>query len=283
MITFPNIGYLGRLGNQMFQFASTVGIAKKLGYEARFPAENCFLWKPFGPPSPLIGGNENIKCDLLEVFNIPEEYFIDKKDLKIEYLYEEPRFEFCPEALSLPNNCGINGYFQTEKYFSNYRNDILSLFSFKSPYKDTSMNYIENIRSEESKSVIVSIHVRRGDYLMYPDHHPVCSSEYYKKSILKIKEEFEKVKFLIFSDDLEWCRRQFREEEYKVVDLGNPYTEISLMSLCDHHIIANSSFSWWGAWLNQSPEKKVIAPKNWFGTAINKNTKDVYCDGWIKN
>ena len=281
MISFPEIGYLGRLGNQMFQFASTVGIAKKLGLDARFPIENTVRYRPSGPFSPVLGRNQDIKCDLTEVFNIPAEYFIKVTDLKIDYFYNEFKFEFNPDVLSLPDNCGMNGYFQSEIYFKENRDLIISLFSFKSDYSIPAGKYIESIRENLKAPIIASIHVRRGDYLMYPDHHPVCTKEYYNRAIEYLVGKFVEVKFLVFSDDPEWCRKQFNEPMYVISDLKNPYTELCAMSLCNHHIIANSSFSWWGAWLNVRSDKLVIAPKNWFGPAINKNTQDVYCKDWI--
>jgi hypothetical protein len=88
------------------------------------------------------------------------------------------------------------------------------------------------------------------------------------------------VKFLIFSDDLDWCRENFSSDKFHVVDSGSPYSDLKLITMCDHHINANSSFSWWGSWLNRKENKRVICPSNWFGSAINKNTKDVYCEGW---
>ena len=281
MISFPEIGYLGRLGNQMFQFASTVGIAKNLDLDARFPVENTVRYRPSGPFSPILERNQDIKCDLTEVFDIPSEYFIKASDLKIDYFYMESKFEFNPEVLSLPDNCGINGYFQSERYFKENRDLIISLFSFKSDYSIPASKYIETIREDRKAPIIASIHVRRGDYLMYPDHHPSCPREYYDKAVENLINKFGKINFIVFSDDAEWCRKVFSDPIYTISDLKNPYTELCAMSLCDHHIIANSSFSWWGSWLNIKEDKYIIAPKKWFGPAINKNTQDVYCSDWI--
>ena len=266
----------------MFQFASTVGIAKRLGYEPRFPLDNCRVLFPAGPFSRERGANENIKCDLMDAFEMPEIYFINSSDIKVDYLYNESKFEFNEETKELPDNCGLSGYYQSEKYFSEYRELILSIFDFKSPYKEIASEYMENIRNNNKSSVLASIHVRRGDYLMYPDHHPVCTAEYMGSAENILREKYKDIKFLIFSDDSDWCKKEFTGNDYIIVNLRNPYSEMLAMSLCDHHIIANSSFSWWGAWLNRSKAKTVIAPKNWFGPAINKNTQDVYCKDWIK-
>ena len=123
------------------------------------------------------------------------------------------------------------------------------------------------------------MHIRRGDYVLYPDHHPTCDLDYYKNSIELIKKQSNnKKKILIFSDDKQWCKNTFLGDEYIISENTNPYIDLYMMTLCDYHIIANSSFSWWGAWLAKS--KKTIAPSKWFGRLINKNTSDVYCNGW---
>ena len=116
---------------------------------------------------------------------------------------------------------------------------------------------------------------------MSPDHHPICSMDYYEKAIFRIEQEGE-TKFIVFSDDPEWCRTVFIGDSYTISDLNNPYVEMCAMSMCDDNIIANSSFSWWAAWLNRNPNKIVISPSRWFGHLLNKNTSDIYCQGWIK-
>jgi len=281
MITFQNIGYMGRLGNQMFQFASTLGVAENINVEARFPLENCSNSQMSGPFDPDLGHNMGVKCDLAECFNIDSSYFIPAGEIPVRYVYHEQDFAYNKEVEHLPDFCSLHGYFQTEKYFSKYKELILSQFDFKQPYKDSALTYVENIRNNSKSPRIASIHVRRGDYVMSPDHHPVCSIEYYEKAISEIEQDGD-VKFIVFSDDLEWCRGIFAGDSYVVSDLRNPYTEMCAMSLCDDNIIANSSFSWWAAWLNSNPNKKIIAPSRWFGPLLNKNTSDIYCKDWIK-
>jgi hypothetical protein len=273
LISFPEIGYLGRLGNQMFQFASTVGIAKKIGKKAKFPIENFSINN---------GDLGNLGCNLLEIFNIPEYFFLKKNSLIIDYLYRELDFGYNEETLALPENCGISGYFQTDKYFYDIREYILDIFSFKNEYTEKAREYIGKIKKIDPDITVVSIHIRRGDYLYQQDLHPICSDEYYEKSTSLMEEKFKNLVFLVFSDDIEWCNEKFKIPNYLVVDLKSPYSELCLMTMCDHHIIANSSFSWWGAWLNKKENKEVIAPINWFGPSLNKNTKDIYCKGWLK-
>ena len=284
MLTFQQIGYMGRLGNQMFQFASTLGVSNRLGFEARFPIENCLNYQGSGPFDSSIGRCMDVKCDLMDCFDIDPEYFIPQRHIKQEHFYHENKFEYNSETESLFDNTSLSGYFQTEKYFSEFRDLILSQFVFKSPYKDSAESYIQTIREKNKDSVIASIHVRRGDYLMFPDHHPPCSPEYYENATIYMKEKLEgsDIKFLVFSDDIEWCREEFTGSEYQIVDINNTFSEMYLMSICDHNIIANSSFSWWGAWIGDNTDRIVIAPSRWFGHLIQKNTSDVYCKNWKK-
>jgi hypothetical protein len=218
----------------------------------------------------------------LEIFEIDNKYFIPAKDLKIDYIYNENGFEFNSETLGLPDNCAINGYFQTEKYFNKKRNLILSQFTFKEKYLNDAISFISKIKAANKDCQLVSIHVRRGDYLTCPDYHPTCSDEYYKKSQEYIKKYHKNIRFLIFSDDIDWCRTRFKGREYIIIDIKNHYSEMCIMTLCDHNIIANSSFSWWGAWLNKNDKKIVTAPSNWFGPAMNKDHSNVYCKKWKK-
>ena len=269
---------MGRLGNQMFQFASTLGISDRTSLEARFPIENCFRLQASGPFDPKSGTNMQVKCDLLDCFEINPSYFIPERHLELSKIYSEAIFGYDAGTESITDGTSLYGYYQTEKYFSHIREKILKEFSFKQHIKDFAGIYMENIRKSNKDSQIVSIHVRRGDYVMFPDHHPTCTKDYYSKSIEEF--EIESTIFLVFSDDVEWCRNEFTDPNYIICDLQDPYVELCLMSLCDHHIIANSSYSWWGSWLNINPNKKVIAPSRWFGTAINKDVSDIYCKDW---
>lgn len=279
VITFQQIGYMGRLGNQMFQFAATLGIAKRLGFDARFPLENCLRLQGSGPFDPNTGRNMLVKCDILDCFEIGPEYFIPERHLVFDKSYHETIFEYDAKVENIQDSTALYGYFQTEKYFLNAKEEIYKQFTFKSHIKQLADSYMENIRITHKDSYIVSIHVRRGDYVMFPDHHPTCSKEYYDSSISEF-EDLDKKKFLVFSDDPGWCRTEFKEDDFIICDIGDPYVELCCMSLCDHHIIANSSFSWWAAWLNESKYCKVIAPSRWFGPLISKNVNDVYCKGW---
>jgi hypothetical protein len=279
MIYFRSIGYMGRLGNQMFQLAASIGIANEKGFGVGIPIENFTREMGNGPIDTKTGEKMNVKCDLSDCFNLPSKYLIPFSEIKPQYIYYERDFKFNPEVLSLGPNTDLSGYFQSEKYFKKYREKILETFTFKEEYSSEATTFLfEKIYSTSMYKDIVSIHVRRGDYTLYPNHHPVCSDDYYQSAIGKF--DLKNSVFLVFSDDIEWCKKKFEGDNFIFSDTNNPYLDLAIMSICDHHIIANSSFSWWGAWLNTSEDKKVIAPSKWFGPAINKDTSDIYCEGW---
>ena len=169
------------------------------------------------------------------------------------------------------------GYFQSEKYFKDYRDEVIELLS---PTNEIITKITEKY-SDVLKNKTTSLHVRRGDYLGLPDFHPVLPIEYYKES-LKLIDNNSTV--LIFSDDVTWCESNFDFIKNKIfiTDLED-FEELYLMSMCDDNIISNSTFSWWGAWLNTKINKKIISPKVWFGPSLSQlQTYDIYCENWIK-
>ncbi len=272
---------MGRLGNQMFQFSSVLGIAERKNYKVAFPLENCLEIKMNGPLDPNSMKNIGVKADLLDCFNIPSDYFIPSSFIDIKRIYQENKFEYDSQTESIEDNTDIKGYFQTEKYFSHISERLKAIFSFKSEIirqgKKIMSDYVVGERA-------VSIHVRRGDYTLYPDHHPTCDMNYYRSAfeeICKKVNDFSNV--IIFSDDKKWCKENFHniiDIPFVIPAVDNPYVELYIMTQCKYHIIANSSFSWWGSWLSDS--ELTIAPKRWFGKMITHNTNDIYCDGWIK-
>lgn len=275
MITYSKIGHFGRLGNQMFQFASTYGIARKLNYEVAFPVENV-----------TEGNLEHFKdgvdryvyFDIPKIFNLNDVVLKPRAEIMAFDLNQipEPYFHFNEQYFSIPDNCDIGGYLQSEKYFKHVENEIRELFSFKNEIILEAQKLFPSSDKET-----VAIHVRVGDYAGLELFHPICSIDYYASAISEFLDK--EYNFIIFSDDVEYCKNNLFEDQYNVYYLDNkdPYIDLCLMSMCDHNIIANSSFSWWGAWLNKNPNKKVIAPKKWFGVAYNHILKDLYCENWI--
>ena len=139
---------------------------------------------------------------------------------------------------------------------------------------------IQNKYGEVLNQNTCSIHVRRGDYLNLSEHHPLCDIEYYKDAMEHMPND---TVYLVFSDDISWCKENFLGDNYIFIEDNSDIFDLYLMSLCHNNIIANSSYSWWGAWLNNNKNKIVVSPKMWFGPAkVGLDTKDVHCKNWIK-
>lgn len=241
MITFSNIGNHGRLGNQMFQYASIIGIANKNGYDYCFPLHRSSLSKWF---------------DLTT-----------KDQIYIGNIFHEKMFRFDSTLFDLPDNTDYLGYFQSEKYFQHCSSFIKNEFKFKKEIKQKVDEWFENKK-------YVSVHVRRGDYQNLQNVFPLISKGWYKEAM----QQFGNVKFLFFSDDLDWCKQTFTEPEHEFSPFDNEGEDMYAMSKCDGHIIANSSFSWWGAWLGKG---KTIAPRTWFGPHGPQDWQDIYCSDWV--
>jgi hypothetical protein len=261
MIANNYIGNLGRLGNQMFQYAALRGIAEKYGYEY------CL------PPTEFVGRfDPNCATSDVNIFQCFKLSDAPKLILDAPQL-EETCFER-DETIwnNCPDNVSLFGYFQSPKYFENLEQQIRNDFTFIDEVKDScSIQFM----SEYCNTSVISLHIRRGDYLKYT-HHPVPLIEYYQEAL----NLFPKLPVIVFSDDTEWCEQQklFASDRFSISKLNNTAIDLCLQTFCDYHIIANSSFSWWGAWLAGS--KNVIAPKNWFGPPLTHNTEQLYLDGW---
>lgn len=190
--------------------------------------------------------------------------------------YTEPYFHY-KEIPCYEDSIKLEGYFQSEKYFLQHKNEIKDLFSI-----DENTEIYLNVKYKDilQDKKTCSIHVRRGDYLNFKNHHPTQTSEYYMQAVNMFDKD---TLFLIFSDDINWCKNIFRSLPNKLFIEGNKdYQDLYLMSKCSDNIMANSSFSWWGTWLNNNQDKKVIAPKTWFGPALkNHIIKDIYLKDWI--
>ena len=184
----------------------------------------------------------------------------------------------------------LDGYWQNEDYFKDIREDILECFTFNPEGIDQkNKETAEKMMTSNS----VSLHVRRGDYLTSAYQHVysnICSVQYYKRATEYICQNIDNLFFFIFSDDIEWCKENIRElfgdgfDESRIafIDYNHgdqSYLDMYLMSKCRHHIIANSTFSWWGAWLGTNEDKIVVAPDRWFA---NHDVTDIICDDWVR-
>lgn len=254
---------MGGIGNQMFQYAFGILLGKHTIYD--------ISW-------------------FNEVKNVPtatqREYELDFWDIapkltnnpknktfgfiKINKYFEKPENIYNEKLLKL-NNCVIEGYFQVAKYYDAIRDKLLSDFTPKKEPNSKNKKMLNLIHSTNS----VSIHVRRGDYVKLQQIHGLCNLDYYKHAIKYITKHVSNPHFFIFSDDIQWVKDNLKIDcpcEY--IDFNNGRDsawDMWLMANCKHNIIANSSFSWWGAWLNPKTDKIVIAPKQWFanGTATD--------------
>jgi hypothetical protein len=195
----------------------------------------------------------------------------------------EPHFTFCSDILRVKDNCYLSGVWQSEKYFKDMENIIRKEFTLREDVTKKTEDWINKIETTHS----VSIHIRRGDYISNKktiQKHGVCPIEYYTKAVQFVSGKLQDPKFFVFSDDVEWAKNNLviNYQTYFVSDINIPdYEEIIIMSKCKHNIIANSSFSWWGAWLNENKNKIVIAPKKWFSSNYT-DTKDLIPQNWIR-
>ena len=251
-ISFNSLGGYGKLGNQMFQYASLRGIADNVGYDFSIPLTGHRLFEIF----------EMKNCTLRETNSI------------VMQSVTHSGFEFDQDLF---NNClnytDLYGYFQTERYFKKIEESIREDFTFMSPNE----SYIKQLREDADGRPLVSIHVRRGDYLGLESYHPVVSTKYYAEAM----NIFDNVLFVVFSDDPGWCMGQEIFSKATVLEASDVDTMYT-MTQCDHNIIANSSFGWWGAWLNNNYQKIITAPKRWFGPAYSEyNLSDLYPARWI--
>lgn len=259
MITHKSIGYSGRLGNQMFQYAALKALSLKTGYKMFLPNHTCIKYDGCFDMT----NNQWIeyKLDLLDCFNLSCPIL----DNILTNQYQEQSFGF--EPFIILDNTSIEGYFQSYKYFEDYKEDILNDFKFKD-------EILSKCQEEISQYVNpVAIHIRRGDYVNHPGFWNI-TPEYIQEAFNYFLDN--EYTFLIFSDDIEWCKQIFPEGVVFIE--GNQFEDLCLMSLCNHNIISNSSYSWWGAYLNKNPNKKIIAPKNWFIPA--KPLNDLYPKTW---
>jgi len=243
IVGYISINYSGRLGNVLFELASTYGLSKKYGRE--------FII------------NQNQINQIVIPANI-RDYLLRKhvanKNINIDFTYDEPNQNFSYNYFNLERRYKhilLKGYFQSDMYFKDYRNDIINWFS---------------ISTENLKHAIIKynpynkvfIHVRRGDYLIHPFHN-LFDDKYYERAMAFFSNDSD-VQYLVFSDDVNFCKNQKIFAGCTFVEDGelNELETINLMKLCTKGAItANSSFSWWGAWLNENNNKKIVMPEKW--------------------
>ena len=279
---------MGGLGNQMFQYAlgrhlSLINKDKlKLdlsGYNKQPSSDTLrnYELSIFDIPKQII----NISKNKLLTGNGWYHRILNRLGLNYKYVKEKNKF-FNKEILKLNGNLYLNGYWQCEDYFKNIRKTLLKEFTVQSKLNKKNRLMLKRIKTASS----VVIHIRRTDYVNSPKtnkYHGGCTLNYYKKAVKKIKNKIKNPVFFVFSDDIEWCRKNVKLGGRVVfVNINNPkkgYEDLRLMKNCKHFITTNSSFSWWGAWLSENKNKIIIAPQDWFNYV---NEGSLIPKSWIR-
>ena len=273
----------GGLGNQMFQYACGRAISVQLGVPLaldiswfRDVSDRRFTLDQFNIQARIALEDEIAKANssLQKAFD----FFRTHKHVVIE---KDQHFN--PRVLETPDNAYLDGYWQSERYFLPITGKLLNEFGLKVPFSSYAADFARLMGDSNS----ISIHIRRGDYVNNPKFaavHGALPVTYYEKAMKLIEQRVDNPRYFLFSDDPEWAEEHI-SSRYKIdIVSGSNATEgeeLSLMSLCKHHIIANSSFSWWGAWLNQKQDKIVIVPKQWF-VDPNRSMPDLIPGTWIQ-
>jgi hypothetical protein len=259
MITSQILGLYGRLGNQLFQYATLYSLGKELNYK-------------IGVPYHHKNNNDKLHFAIPDGFNITANASQNKF---FSSVYIESSFDYDSNIWNIPDGCDIRGYFQTEKYFKKYKNELIKTELTFKPNVTSKVNNILNGNNSE----LISIHIRLCDYQQLKNSHPPCTKDYYHEALKLLPND---ANIILFSDDYSTALNLMKDFNINVMltGTGDKFVDLCMMSKCNYHIIANSSFSWWGAWLSNS--KKVIAPNLWFGSdpAKPKSWNDIYCEEW---
>lgn len=284
---------LGGLGNQMFQYATGRALAWRLNtglkldfsgfkaYPLRRFALNCFkIQAAIISQKELDKAKRKLPKFLPPSFKKAASYLIQRIVFKEKHFYEKSFHRFDPNFFKLKGNVYLHGIWHSEKYFKNAETIIRKDFSFKKPPDKKNKKMLERI----SRTNSVSIHVRRTDFV----NNPNCLAlglDFYQKAVALIKKKISNPFFFVFSDDLSWCQANLKVDQKTVyVDCnldGKDYEDMRLMSSCQHHIIANSAFSWWGAWLNANKNKIVIGSKRWLKNR-SLDTSNMVPESWLR-
>ncbi len=285
---------IGGLGNQMFQYA--VGRALSLarnqplrldisGFPNRGMHQGFELHRVFNCAVD-IAGERDLRTILGWHYSGGIRRVLSRSSMAMfrrSGFVVEPHFHYWPEIMHVPQDSYLAGYWQSEKYFQAVHTIIRTDFSFKPPLTGTNADLADQIGRVNA----VSLHVRRGDYASNAktnSTHGLCSIDYYRSAIQYVAERVDQPYFFLFSDDMAWVKKNLvMDFPCRFVDQNQgaqSFYDMRLMQLCRHQIIANSSFSWWGAWLNSRADKIVVAPNQWFRS--NNNTSDLLPQSWVK-
>ena len=293
------VKFNGGLGNQMFQYAFGCALSNKFGVDVLFDFsffEDVKLCE-----------DVTLRTFELDVFNL-ECKPVTKEDLAkvkspdfdlklnrtlvkrfpkffgINYIREKNKFCFEPKLINSPDYYYYEGYFQNEKYFRHLRSELIKKFTLKVPPDKKNMEVLKKIHETNS----VSIHIRRGDYVELEcasKFHGTCSLRYYQDAVDYISKRIESPHFFIFSDDIDWVVKNLKIEHpctFINFNQSKGWLDFNLMKNCKHNIIANSSFSWWSAWLNENSDNIIIAPSKWFSDSLGLRSENIVLERWVR-
>ncbi|MBB5440700.1 hypothetical protein HDC92_004403 [Pedobacter sp. AK017] len=258
------------IGNQLFQYAAARSLSLRHHVPVLMDIAHYFT--------------SAVRKFELGYFNIPGiETNLELYAEVVFGVYKEPHFHYDPTFGQRKGNIYLDGFWQSEKYFKDIRAVLLEELKVKDSYVSHLQPVVNTIKNEHS----VAVHIRRGDYVSkrFSDTHGVLPYDYYARAIALLAIKVLPIKLYFFSDDMEWVKDNVVvDHPHEFISQSvtkNHLEDFHLMSQCRHHIIANSSFSWWAAWLNDYPEKQVIAPEKWFNN-LPHDTKDLIPETWIK-
>ena len=274
----------GGLGNQLFQYATAFALSKYIKTDMQVDISEAINYRVH--PLRLTALNCSAKFD--KKSSLIDKILLHPYSIKFfstffTQYYIESGLKFDENLKNVANNKLLIGYFQSEMYFKSYRSELLKEFFPKKKFS----NYQNSLAQKIQKRDSLSIHIRRGDYISNENAnsvHGVCNKDYFDRALDHLKKQHKissETNVFIFSDDIDWCKENLSfpySMEFIRGDLDSPELDMWLMSYCSHNIISNSTFSWWGAWLNQNNEKIVIAPKEWFANGMEC---DIQPKHWI--
>jgi hypothetical protein len=259
MISFTQLGRWGRLGNQMYEYAALVGIGLELGFAIAVP--------------PLA------RHALGECFEITAPILTERDERGLRHVFDEPAIGFSPRYRSITDGTDLRGFFQSPGYFPP-REVLVAEFTFRPALWTAATAELAPWRAVGRP--VVGITVRRGDYLPQTEQYVQLGEGTYYDDAIALVADQDPV-YLVSSDDPDWCRSRFVGEQFRVIDSISAYAQLALLTQCDHVILANSSFAWWAAWLNDRGGLR-IAPDRWWGEQCEwpESTRDPLPEGWIE-
>jgi hypothetical protein len=286
---------MGGLGNQMFQYA----FARRMEHEHQVPVMLDLTWfttqtkrtyelSAFPVTLPITMQDKIAAFEPNHRKKLTRRLRTRILGVQHSVIRESEPFRFTPEVVQRPvqKNALFIGYWQNETYFRPVEKQIRQDFSFRRALTSTQHIIAQRIEAAQS----VSVHIRRGDYAHEESartHHGLLPTRYYDKAMALVSERMSEPRFFVFSDEPEWARSMFADTRYTVEIVGDiaaseAIVDLHLISLCRHHIIANSTFSWWGAWLSSNPEKMVFAPSRWLAPGNMRDGSDILPNDWYK-